>query len=44
LYRGRIFAEIEAVRPTADGDQESSAGRKPIDALVMFRMLVVQSL
>jgi hypothetical protein len=36
-------AEIEAVL-TADGDKKSSAGRKPIDALVMFRMLVVQSL
>ena len=37
-------AEIEAVVLTADNDKKSSAGRKPIDALVMFRMLVVQSL
>jgi len=37
-------AEIEAVVLTADGDKKSSAGRKPIDALVMFRMLVMQSL
>ena len=37
-------AEIEAVVLTADADKKSSAGRKPIDALVMFRMLVVQSL
>ncbi len=29
---------------TADADKKSTAGRKPIDALVMFRMLVVQSL
>lgn len=35
-------AEIEAVVLTADADKKSSAGRKPIDALVMFRMLVVQ--
>jgi IS5 family transposase len=37
-------AEIEAVVLTADADKKSTAGRKPIDALVMFRMLVVQSL
>ena len=37
-------AEIEAVVLTADTDKKSTAGRKPIDALVMFRMLVVQSL
>lgn len=37
-------AEIEVVVLTSDGDKKSSAGRKPIDALVMFRMLVVQSL
>src|SRR5450631_679541 len=37
-------AEIEAVVLTAESDKKSSAGRKPIDALVMFRMLVVQSL
>jgi transposase, IS5 family len=37
-------AEIEFVVLTADGDKKSTAGRKPIDALVMFRMLVLQSL
>jgi hypothetical protein len=37
-------AEIEGVVLTADSDKKSSAGRKPIDVLVMFRMLVVQSL
>jgi IS5 family transposase len=37
-------AEIEAVvlRPVID--KKSSAGRKPIDVVVMFRMLVLQSL
>lgn len=37
-------AEIEVVVLTPDRDKKSGAGRKPIDALVMFRMLVVQSL
>jgi len=37
-------AEIEAVVLRADSDKKSTAGRKPIDALVMFRMLIVQSL
>src|SRR5882724_7480113 len=37
-------SEIEAVVLTADSDKKNTAGRKPIDALVMFRMLVVQSL
>jgi transposase, IS5 family len=37
-------AEIEAVVLTAEIDKKSTAGRKPIDALVMFRMLVLQSL
>src|SRR6266853_2914514 len=36
--------EIEAVVLTADADKKSSAGRKPIDALVLLRMLVLQSL
>jgi transposase, IS5 family len=36
--------EIEAVVLTAEVDKKSTAGRKPIDALVMFRMLVLQSL
>ena len=37
-------AEIEAVVLTADSDKKSSAGRKPFDAILMFRMLVLQSL
>ena len=36
--------EIEAVVLTADADKKSTAGRKPIDALVLLRMLVLQSL
>ena len=37
-------AEIEAVVLTPAADKKSSAGRKPIDIIVMFRMLVLQSL
>jgi hypothetical protein len=37
-------AEIEAVVLTPAEDKKSSAGRKPIDVIVMFRMLVLQSL
>ena len=37
-------AEIEAVVLTPEEERKSTAGRKPIDAIVMFRMLVVQSL
>jgi len=37
-------ADIEAVVLTAAGSKKSPAGRKPIDALVLFRMLVLQSL
>ena len=37
-------AEIEAVVLTPEADKKSSAGRKPIDVIVMFRMLVLQSL
>src|SRR5450755_1929392 len=37
-------AEIEAVVLTPAEDRKSSAGRKPIDVIVMFRMLVLQSL
>jgi len=33
-------AEIEPVVLTADADKKNTAGREPIDALVMFRMLV----
>ena len=37
-------AEIEAAVLTPVSDKKSSAGRKPIDVVVMFRMLVLQSL
>jgi IS5 family transposase len=37
-------ADIEVVVLTAEESRKSSAGRKPIDALVLFRMLVLQSL
>ena len=37
-------ADIEAVVCTADTDKKSNAGRKPLDAIVMFRMLVLQAL
>jgi IS5 family transposase len=37
-------ADIEAVVLTPDDARKSNAGRKPIDAIVMFRMLVLQSL
>ena len=37
-------ADIEAVVLTTNEARKSSAGRKPIDALVLFRMLVLQSL
>src|SRR6185437_3331710 len=33
-------ADIEAVVLTPDEVKKSSAGRKPVDAIVMFRMLV----
>lgn len=36
--------DIEAVVLTADEARKSRAGRKPIDALVLFRMLILQSL
>lgn len=36
--------DIEAVVLTADEARKSRAGRRPIDALVLFRMLVLQSL
>ncbi len=35
---------IEAVVLTPDDTKKSKAGRKPIDAMVMFRMLILQSL
>src|ERR1700687_1020024 len=37
-------AEIEAAVLTPVSEKRSSAGRKPIDVMVMFRMLVLQSL
>ena len=37
-------AEIEAATPTPASEKKSNAGRKPIDVIVMFRMLVLQSL
>ncbi len=37
-------ADIEAVVITPDETKKSNAGRKPIDAIVLFRMLVVQTL
>jgi transposase, IS5 family len=36
--------DIEAVVLTPDEMKKSSAGRKPVDAIVMFRMLVLQAL
>ena len=36
--------DIEAVVLTPEDARKSNAGRKPIDAIVMFRMLVLQSL
>src|SRR5262249_687975 len=42
---GRPFrADIETVVPTPEEMRKSSAGRKPLDAIVMFRMLVLQAL
>src|ERR1700704_1998250 len=37
-------ADIEAVVLTPDEMKNSRAGRKPVDAIVMFRMLVLQAL
>ena len=37
-------ADIEAVCSTPEEAKKSEAGRKPFDAMVMFRMLVLQSL
>jgi transposase, IS5 family len=37
-------ADIEAVVLTPEDARKSNAGRKPIDAIVMLRMLVLQSL
>jgi hypothetical protein len=37
-------AEIEAAVLTSVSEKKSPAGRKPIDVMVMFRMVVLQSL
>src|ERR1700704_4468914 len=37
-------ADIEEVVLTPDAIRKNSAGRKPVDAIVMFRMLVLQAL
>ena len=37
-------ADIEAVVLTPEEAKKSKAGRKPLDAIVMFRMLVLQAL
>src|SRR6476660_5503585 len=37
-------ADIEAVVLTPEEMRKNSAGRKPLDAIVMFRMLVLQAL
>lgn len=37
----RFRADIEAVVLTPDEMKKSSAGRKPIDSIVMLRMLVL---
>src|SRR5438874_948039 len=39
----RIRADIEAVVLTPNEVKKSSAGRKPVDAIVLFRMLVLQA-
>ena len=36
--------KIEAAVLTPAGEKKSNAGRRPIDVMVMFRMLVLQSL
>src|SRR5271169_5446042 len=40
----KFRTDIETVVLTAAGSKKSPAGRKPIDALALFRMLVLQSL
>src|SRR4249920_2299194 len=37
-------ADIEAVALTPEAEKKSQAGRKPFDAILMFRMLILQSL
>ena len=36
--------DIEAAVLTPETERKSTAGRKPIDAIVLFRMLILQSL
>ena len=40
----KFRADIEAVVLTPAAERKSEAGRKPIDAIVLFRMLILQSL
>src|ERR1700750_760716 len=42
--RERFRGDIEGVVRTSEDMKKSSAGRKPADAIVMFRMLVLQAL
>src|SRR5207247_6328664 len=44
VVRGCVRSDIEAVGLTPDEVKKSSGGRKPVDAIVMFRMLVLQAL
>src|SRR5512144_751768 len=37
-------ADLESVVLTPDEAKKSNAGRKPFDAILMFRMLILQSL
>ncbi len=37
-------ADIEAVALTPEAEKKSRAGRKPFDAILMFRMLILQNL
>jgi len=41
---GSFRADIEAVVLTPETEKKSRAGRKPFDAILMFRMLILQSL
>jgi hypothetical protein len=39
-----LRSDIEAAVLTPETERKSTAGRKPIDAIVLFRMLILQSL
>jgi Transposase domain (DUF772) len=44
-FRGRVFAPTSRRSfRTPEEAKKSKAGRKPLDALVLFRMLVLQAL